>query len=237
MKTASQKIPRDLDEYSDPKKMHWLPFLSSHSHKTNRFHFNADGEFRYVGRATFKKFAEEVLALNRNKSSLFLHGHMGVGKSHMMAALACFLTRIGKLVVYISDYSAFLSDPVTATKIALARAFWNRECELDKIFEMRTVDELKTYCMQISHRERIYLLIDYQAIFDVMPPGKNGAVQAQKSSTATILLNSLTDHDGFKVECVSGNYWHRLLFSHEEAYGKTFSMYDGLDEVCPLHRF
>lgn len=73
-----------------------------------------------MGREKFADLWEKVEEL---KSSLYtklcLYGTSGYGKPHILAALACLLTRSGDRVLYLPDCRIMLDDPVEYVMTAM----------------------------------------------------------------------------------------------------------------------
>src|SRR5215510_3705547 len=90
--------------YSNPSNKILLPFPMLYSRlPTDRFDLKQENEgdsrwFEYMGRDWFKTLWEvvEKFQIGSGFSQLYLQGNMGCGKSHILAALTCLLSRIGR---------------------------------------------------------------------------------------------------------------------------------------------
>jgi chromosomal replication initiation ATPase DnaA len=103
-------LPRVVDKFSDPSLKHALAFPFVGFVVSDRFKVDntAERNWPYVGRTKFKELVER-LKLVRNshvKSAVWLYGTQGYGKSHLLAALACYLAAQDERVVYIPDCQA-----------------------------------------------------------------------------------------------------------------------------------
>ena len=82
--------PSDPEIYTNPEKLHLLfPFIGLPP--SSRFEIS-EGRFPYTGREKFRELWERVEKIAPNRwGETFLYGTGGYGKSHLLAALACFL--------------------------------------------------------------------------------------------------------------------------------------------------
>jgi len=110
-----------LDSLSDPSRWTSLPFPAlSPQLPLDRFRFNPDGTFRFMGRQIFADVYQAVSNLSwRTGTNYSLQGSLGSGKSHILAALACLLVKEGRRVVYLPDAKRLAAAMVAYTKFAL----------------------------------------------------------------------------------------------------------------------
>jgi hypothetical protein len=120
-----QTLHEGTEWYSDPSKRGHLPFLfPSPRLPTDRFAFTGGSiipDFEYIGREEFKTVWDHVKEIQDRFSAnrIYIHGTMGYGKSHILAALACYLARTGKPVVYLPDCREMLRNPLSYIQCAL----------------------------------------------------------------------------------------------------------------------
>lgn len=151
------KIDDTVEHYWDPQIVTTLPWPSI-SNAPNRFSIHSAGEigtFDYMGRVKFKEIYTDFRALGEKKhqaKSLFVYGTMGYGKSHILTAIACVLTRRGHRVVYIPDCAGMLEDLETVIKESVLMAF-GRDDALDK--------QIREEIMYMSFEELERWLQDY----------------------------------------------------------------------------
>ena len=81
--------------------------------------------WRYVGRTKFKQLVQnfDEVRCDEHYTSLWLYGTQGYGKSHLLAALVCYLAAQDERVVYIPDCRSLLDDPVEYVKTAMLFAW------------------------------------------------------------------------------------------------------------------
>src|SRR5437667_442485 len=116
------KLPENPDVYSDPKGQRLLPFPFIGSLKpVERFALDNDCSFTFIGRREFKNALDNINKLRANCGymEMFIYGTMGYGKSYILSAIACYLFRIKKRVVYLPDCRALSMQPVSYIKSAL----------------------------------------------------------------------------------------------------------------------
>lgn len=125
--TAIATASADAQDYSTPGKVQQIPFpFIGAPH--GRFHMekqNGINVFRYGGREVFQQLHDQVSALKYlgGHTYLQLYGTIGYGKSHVLAALAVLLMRLGeKRVVYVPDCKKMLVSPGDYMKQALLLA-------------------------------------------------------------------------------------------------------------------
>ncbi|KAF8537365.1 hypothetical protein BDD12DRAFT_887798 [Trichophaea hybrida] len=96
--------PAIREQLSNPAQATLLPFPSlAEPLPTTRFQIN-DGYWGYMGREIFEELLQKVEEFERNPhASLWLYGTIGYGKSHILAALVCYLISTGDTVVYLPD--------------------------------------------------------------------------------------------------------------------------------------
>ncbi|KAJ7292936.1 hypothetical protein C8J57DRAFT_1490408 [Mycena rebaudengoi] len=118
-----------LTAYTQPKEWLQLPFpFIYHDLPTHRFSYTFQESasiptFTFMPREFLATVYERLVSLGNGQSSLYLHGTMGLGKSHILAALAILLRRQGNRVVFLPDCGQLVSDPAGYAKSALLCAF------------------------------------------------------------------------------------------------------------------
>ena len=81
--------------------------------------------FRYFGREAFKVIYDEAMSLriHRGPSVYYIHGTLGFGETHVLAALAISLLRGGKKAVFLPDSRQFARYPLGYLKHALVLTY------------------------------------------------------------------------------------------------------------------
>ncbi|KAJ7221044.1 hypothetical protein B0H12DRAFT_1241303 [Mycena haematopus] len=111
----------------------------------------------------------EVQRLDRQiPTPVALVGTYGCGKTHLLAALASFLFAQNKRVVFLPESSLVGDDTIFWLKLAFALPFADRPQIMDRLLQLRTVDEFIEFTRGCS--EDIYFLVDgFDHLHDLKP--------------------------------------------------------------------
>jgi chromosomal replication initiation ATPase DnaA len=73
-----------------------------------------EGNWLHAGRTKFKELLQELKEVRKSTvyTTVWLYGTQGYGKSHLLAALVCYLAAADERVVYIPDCRALLKSAV-----------------------------------------------------------------------------------------------------------------------------
>lgn len=186
-----------------------LPFFAPKELRPQRFRFVDEDTFEYYGREAFEQLARMGGLMNTSTNrKLYLHGTMGTGKSHILAAYAAYLVANDKRVVFLADCRMVAMRPRHTIRNALLLAFSDLPNILEKITAIKTDDELETFCDNIAKGHTIYWLIDQVNALDPADPMEDRIPNSQKERTRIILDSITTNH--IKIQSGSGNYGHGL---------------------------
>ena len=141
---------------SDPKKMAELVFPFAGVVVPKRFAIT-NGRWRFAGREVFQTLLDDVdrMRQSENLNALWVYGTRGYGKSHLLAALVCYLSARGDDVVYIPDCREFTDAPEVYLQSALLLT-WTDDKTQDEIFRLTERDDLKKFL----HRRAPLFVID-----------------------------------------------------------------------------
>ena len=232
---TAEHAPDEVEEYCNPSTTHWLPFLASRHLASDRFCFDNEEKFRYYGRANFVEVYNEVMSMRRvGRRKLFLHGTSGSGKSHILAALACLLTRKGKPVVYLADCVSLVQSPMRGILASLTIAFANHEDLLEQIKMINSQKSLEEFCDAVARRNQIYWIVDQANALDTMPIGSDRVDEVTKAEVRKLLDKITCLH--FKIASSSGNYTHAITDQDRSTSERRLNMYGGLSEVIDPRR-
>ncbi|KAJ7911036.1 hypothetical protein B0H13DRAFT_585515 [Mycena leptocephala] len=174
---ACSQVPTEASALANPQQWRKLPFPFLYSTLPHRFNIRAVQDetnrrmystFDWMGREVFTRLVDAVTHLRTDGASYaaaFLRGPIGVGKSHLLAALALHLRRQGKVVVYIPHFGHLAQSPVKYMAAALLCAFHGPSAEdLNRRREIRALDSTKAieawYERQVTSGVRFYFLVD-----------------------------------------------------------------------------
>ncbi|KAF8173851.1 hypothetical protein K438DRAFT_1850138 [Mycena galopus ATCC 62051] len=182
--TACADVRLEIDFYSSPE-WHTLPFpLAYPALPRTRFQLqpvHSEGEtlyetFEFMGREAFPLLAKAVDELKiHGITAAFLEGPIGVGKSHLLAALALYLRRQGKLVVYIPHCGALVNSPVEYMAAALLCAFHGAKHQPQRaeIRTLRSMTDIEDWCANQYRTRQVlfYFIVDQ---LNGLQPNKDG---------------------------------------------------------------
>jgi hypothetical protein len=112
-------------QLSNPAIQIKLPFPFVGYSIPERFNSNGDRDYwDYMGREKFTELLDAINVLETtNWRGYLFYGTIGYGKSHLLAALACYLISAGKRVVYIPDCRECAWSPVSYFRAAMLLAW------------------------------------------------------------------------------------------------------------------
>jgi hypothetical protein len=130
------------DALADPAWSTTLPFPSL-CRPPGRFRVSDEGCWDYMGREKFKDLLEMVERSKRKPNDgLWLHGTYGYGKSHILAALVCYLIAAGERVIYLPDCSRFAAAPFEYVQRAILLAWADDETKTGEITRLETMNDV-----------------------------------------------------------------------------------------------
>ena len=109
----------------------------------DRFDLDHDNNWSYTAREKFKELLRGVSEPREGPGAgLWFYGTIGYGKSHVLAALVCYLLSTGSQVIYIPDCQECLRDPVEYVRAAMLLA-WDGSIALQmQIMDLETRDDI-----------------------------------------------------------------------------------------------
>jgi hypothetical protein len=156
----------------------------------SRFAVSANNSFPYVGREQFAELWSKWLKIKdntRRRRAIYVYGSMGYGKSHLLAALACLLVRLGEHVVYLPDCRAMLQDPLEYLQTAFLLAFQNARDYWDAVLQSKDFEDLALLSHQFANGRKICFIVDQLNALDVEADGQDNISNKKKAA----LLNFL----------------------------------------------
>ena len=142
-----EKTSDAATQLSNPAFHTNLPFPFIGRTLPNRFKMDKTQKWFYMGR---EKFVELLNSLDDeewgiNRSALWVYGTKGYGKSHILAALICYLSAKGMRVIYIPDCRECIKDPVEYFRTAMLFA-WADDNKMQKlIITLDTLDKIHNF--------------------------------------------------------------------------------------------
>jgi hypothetical protein len=147
-KTLGQ-LPNAAVQLSNPAFYTKLPFPFVGSVVPARFEVDSDSEdsWLYVGREKFVELLDRLWYVQKacNRSALWVYGTKGYGKSHLLAALVCYLAAQEEPVVYIPDCRECVKEPVGYVQAAMLFAWADDKTMQDEIITLDTQEKIQHF--------------------------------------------------------------------------------------------
>src|SRR3984957_7666913 len=243
LNASLQKIPSDSHWYSDPRNKDYLPFPFLYTRlPTERFRFRDSSIpfFEYMGREPFSELLANVLKLKVyvGYSQLYIQGTMGYGKSHILAALACLLHRLGKRVVYLPDCRQMLVDPVSYIRSALLCTFSDSSLSSQRrrnnIRFLVSHDKILCFCRGLLNMP-MYFIVDQLNALEQESADKDEATNSAKLALSRLLQNLYLGH--YSITSASANYRTARYMKNDQTGEIKMSMIGGLSRGSMAHSF
>jgi hypothetical protein len=185
---AIQRALNNVDEHklSDPTCVIPIPFPMGSSHfPADRFELSEQQTFAYLGRQQFLALERRASGLGTDRENwrkrLDVYGTKGYGKSHMLAALACFLMK-RRRVVYIANCAQLAEhSPWRYVAQALRLTFGDKTETQMTISEFKDASGVIDFCR--AQENLLFIVDQYKSV----KPG--GRVAEPLRSEATKLLS------------------------------------------------
>jgi len=221
-------LPGAVAQLSNPAIQHKLPFPFCHPTTPLRLKVTK-GDWQYVGREKFCELLRE-LEITRRESyyhELWVYGTWGYGKSHLLAALVCYLTALDERVIYIPDCRNCSDDPVTYFRTAMLFT-WTDKPTQDEILTLNTMEKIGYFLKQ---RKKAFFVIDQMDALNVKS-GDQDSVREAKTNLATWIPIFISTHKA--VLSSSANNQSYLRQQNHQNNNRTMRVYGGLTKVS-LH--
>ena len=153
--------PKDLSTPS--KDLIKLPFPGISLFPMDRFEIGADQTWEYMPREIFSELLEKVGAFMKGKwTVLWFYGTIGFGKSHVLAALACYLIQSSYRVIYIPDSRACYQDSKLLLREAMALAWADHPATVSMIESLETLDQISEFLRRAvrTQKQPTFFLVD-----------------------------------------------------------------------------
>ena len=229
-------LPGAVAQLSNPQIVHTLPFpfvgsevpvrfkldneakLGSEAEVDDKIEVDNEAGVRwpYVGRTKFETLVEKLKRVRKSLqlTTVWLYGTQGYGKSHLLAALVCYLAAQDERVVYIPDCRALLKDPVKYVRAAMLFA-WADDIRTQKeIMTLNTQGETRDFFLS---PEKIIFVIDQMNALKMRADIYNW-------------ITSLTSRHK-SVFSSSANYWEFHDQTQQQSSNLVVYAYGGLNRV------
>jgi hypothetical protein len=187
-------LSEEPTKYSAPNEVFNLPFPSVNEIPP-RFSVLDERKISYMGRVCFSQVWEAygiVESKPYQRQAIYVYGGKGIGKSYILAALACLLVRKGTRVVYLADCRAWLFDPLRYLRNALIFAFVNSKPSFrEEVLDCENLESLANFCARYRNTGQLCFIVDQLNALDPEPMAQD-VVTNQKKMMFRDLLNSMS---------------------------------------------
>ena len=223
-------------KFSDPAFHNKLLFPFVNDTVPTRFGIDNENKWFYMGREIFTELLNEVQKpWLPNRSSLWVYGTRGYGKSHLLAALVYCLSATKKRIVYIPDCRGCLNDPIPCIRAAMLFAWADDESKKGEIMTLKTWAEIYEFfqnCRYASfrgsrERELIFVIDQMNALAQL-----NVDDDSEKTNKANLrdwLRKFTAGHKA--IFSTSANYTTFLQRSKRQTTEVTIRVYGGFTPV------
>lgn len=187
--------------------------------------------FQYMGRERFTEVWDTVRSLKPGEyTQLFIEGTTGYGKSHLMAILACLLSRLDYRPVYIPDCRQLFHAPLAQFQTALLFAFSEPSLSLERseIRTLQSLDQVSGFCR--TQKTRLFFIVDQMNALDLVDGFNRDEVQNEaKQEMRRFLSNIFFGH--YSITGASANYKTAKYMEAKQTSDRKISMRGGMSKV------
>ncbi|PKK57888.1 hypothetical protein RhiirC2_763739, partial [Rhizophagus irregularis] len=178
-----------------------------------------------MGRTKFEQVLEDINKLRpRSYMKLFIYGTVGYGKSHILTAIACFLFRTRRRVVFLPDCRQLAVDPVEYIKLALFLTYENDDVKISEINACEDFCQIIKFCKSLE--EKLYFIVDQMNALD---EGDNTGISLEKKRQIRENLDKMVDNH-FYIMSSSANNKTMLHLMAKQTGELKIKLFGGFDE-------
>ena len=182
-----------------------------------------------MGREKFTELlhAIKVLETTSWKGYLF-YGTIGYGKSHLLAALACYLITAGKRVIYIPDCRECAWSPVSYFRAAVLLAWGGPDDNVirESIMALDTTEAIAKF---FGEKSNILFLVDQVNILEKDPSGMDGLSDERKGAILAWIMGCVAGHK--YIFSASANNRNRGLTEGKQTSTRPLLVHGGFTPV------
>ena len=178
-----------------------------------------------MGRTKFKQLMQKLNEVRHDEHyrALWLYGTQGYGKSHLLAALVCYLAAQDERVVYIPDCRSLIDNPIAYVKTAMLFA-WADDVTTQKeiIATLNTTHEIDAF---FYSQKNVIFVVDQMNAFKT--GGNNDPNENRKLHR---WIRSFTSRHK-TVFSSSANHTDYLEQFNKQSSNRVLRVRGGLDDV------
>ena len=232
---AVQQVSTTVETYCNPSICQKLPFMFIGAVPKDRFLLDEDLQFQYYGRERFQELYDAARSMRYHGTrKYFLHGTLGSGKSYLLAALACLLTKQGMKVVYLPDCGEMMGDAFEYLRAGLRLAFTGSAEHDALLANCEDTKGLLKICSAVSSEYRLLFIVDQVNALDPGDEVTDRFSLDMKRSVRTLLDTITAKH--MKISSSSGNYLHAIHDRYRQTGESRIYLYGGLNKVKLIHK-
>ena len=201
-----------------------FPFIGV---RPKQFDFNKETKWSYMGREKFKELLDSLYDeqwRHGTRSAVWLYGTKGYGKSHLLAALAYYLSASKDRIVYIPDCRDLIKDPIPYIQAAMMFAWAEEDDRLREIACLGTLEKINKFIKSCGSSIFIIGQMDALATRD-----RDNETAKKHADISTWLTKLWMGHKA--IISSSANYQGYLERAVEQTTEDTLRVYDGLTPV------
>ena len=222
--------PNSVFQLSNPTFDTKLPFPFVGQTVPGRFRVNGKDNERnwfYMGREKFTELRErfERLRSDTTLSTLIIYGTRGYGKSHLLAALVCYLAAQKGKVVYIPDCREFMKEPVPYIIAAMLLAWADDNSKQQIIMTLDTQEKIYQF---FKGQKKVVFVIDQ--VNALQKEGDDDEYTANKKARLHEWLQHLMARHKAVLSSSANN--HSILNqAQKQSSNDVMNVYGGLTRV------
>jgi hypothetical protein len=192
-----------------------------------RFKLDSEKNWFYTGRKKFAEILDKLRDVRESpdRSALWIYGTKGYGKSHLLAALVCYLAAQKEPVVYIPDCRECVKSPVTYVQAAMLFAWADDKTIQDEIITLDSMGEIDHF---FKRHPNAIIFIDQVNGCEEME-WENHQTRSRKGDIKIWLDSCRVRHTA--ILSTSANYKSFLETAEKQRTEETIYVYGGFTKV------
>jgi hypothetical protein len=224
------KLSHAAVQLSSPAIQIKLPFPFVGSNLPERFNYDGDHQYwDYMGREKFAELLRVVKELEVTELRGYLfYGTIGYGKSHLLAALACYLIADGKRVIYIPDCRPCAWSPLIYFRAAMLLAWGGPGDNVirERIMALDTEEAIVEF---FEKQSNLLFIIDQLNVLETDPDGRDGLSNDTRNKIFEWIWKCVVNHK--YIFSASANNQTRSLMEDKQSNARRLLVYGGFSTV------
>jgi hypothetical protein len=188
-----------------------------------------------MGREKFTELVDaiNVLETTSNWHGYFFYGTIGYGKSHLLAALTCYLISVGKRVVYIPDCRECAWKPVSYLRAAMLLAWGGPGDSVirKRIMALNTTEAISKF---LERQSNILFLVDQVSSLEIDPSETDRLSDARKGTIHSWIRGCILWNKYIFGITATNTGMNRGWLTKQQTNAQQLHVYGGFSAVSPL---